>query len=72
MRVLSVIILSIFMSLCLVKSSQAKEYQLKGKNINSLLSDNKKGILLWFKITKIMMQLKLIIYLKLILIQEKN
>lgn len=49
MRALSVIILSIFMSLCLVKSLQAKEYQLTGKNINILLSDNKKGILLWFK-----------------------
>lgn len=52
MRALSVIILSIFMSLCLVKSLQAKEYQLTGKNINILLSDNKKGILLWFKNNK--------------------
>ncbi|CAA2929906.1 hypothetical protein ARSQ2_01017 [Arsenophonus endosymbiont of Bemisia tabaci Q2] len=46
MRSLSFIILSIFMSLCLVKSLQEKEYQLTGKNINMLLSDNKKGILL--------------------------
>ncbi|WP_334469007.1 hypothetical protein [Arsenophonus sp. PmNCSU2021_1] len=49
MRALSVIILSIFMSLCLVKSLQVKEYQLTGKNIKILLSNNKKGILLWFK-----------------------
>lgn len=48
-RALIVIILSIFMSLCLVKSSQEKEYQLIGKNINILLSDNKKGILFLFK-----------------------
>ncbi|WGL94436.1 enterotoxin [Arsenophonus nasoniae] len=52
MRALRVIILSVFITLCLVKSLQAKEYQLSGKNINILLSNNTKGLLLCFKNNK--------------------
>lgn len=52
MRALKVIILSMCIILCLVKSLQAKEYQLIGKNINILLSNNTKGLLLCFKNNK--------------------